>query len=153
MQIPNACRLQNGPHRLYHNSTSGHGALTRIDGPGHQDKISQPAERIATRYCFAFGSGPAWIHRLMKKPKPGLLTSSRVSRAYDVPERPMRAARPDLWTNSFGLAGKSKWTTLSRSGMSIPLAATSVTTSRLTFPALNLDTAVFLAVCIGHRQL
>lgn len=52
---------------------------------------------------------------------------------------------PTLWTNSFGLAGKLKLITLSNCGMSIPRAATSVTTSTLTFPVLNLAALIFRA--------
>ncbi len=60
--------------------------------------------------------------------------------------RPARATLPTLCTNSFGLGGKSKFITLSRSGMSIPRAATSVTTKTFVFrnrnfPMFNLRAA------------
>ena len=55
-----------------------------------------------------------------------------------IPVLPARATRPTRCTNSLGRGGKSKLTTLSRSGMSIPRAATSVTTMTLVFLLLNL---------------
>ena len=53
------------------------------------------------------------------------------------PFRPARATLPTLCTKSLGRGGKSKFTTLSSNGMSIPRAATSVTTNTLVFRARN----------------
>ena len=64
--------------------------------------------------------------------------SSFTSSECATPVLPARATRPTRCTNSFGLGGKSKLTTLSSSGMSMPRAATSVTTITLVFLFRNL---------------
>lgn len=59
---------------------------------------------------------------------------------------PARATRPTRCTNSLGVAGKSQLMTLSRSGMSIPRAATSVTISTSDLSALNFAILIFRAL-------
>eukprot|EP00982_Pelagococcus_subviridis_P013049 31210-Pelagococcus_subviridis.AAC.18 len=71
--------------------------------------------------------------------------SSFVRMECATPDRPARATRPTRCTKSFGRGGKSKFTTLSNSGMSIPRAATSVTTKTSLFRARNFPMLILRA--------
>eukprot|EP00958_Prasinococcus_capsulatus_P028762 scaffold7214_cov410-Prasinococcus_capsulatus_cf.AAC.2 len=83
----------------------------------------------------AFGAGTSFRDR--KRCKSTTYASSSDEKSEKaVPERPARAALPTRWTNSFALGGKSRLTTLSNSGMSIPLQASSYQNQR-PFPTMR----------------
>ena len=69
------------------------------------------------------------------------------------PVMPHLAARPTRCTNSLGCGGKSKLMTLSSSGMSMPRAATSVTTRNCARPARNLAMLILRAACVHSSQV